>query len=210
MKGLEELAVGTKRALIWGGLVLFLGGCQSFDKTGLLSFGSTPALKAEATFDNAGFMDLWTTYSSCQSGTDLTSMKQAVVRLTTASDRQVAALQAVPPLPAPIQQFVSPQPTRLAVDPRAMAAACTLYTGQTAMTMGQPEVAAEMFYSVLLKHSHNDYRYYAKQAQVGLSQLGYVDVVAGPDSDSSFTFLAVSGKPEKSAQPHLLGFPKSH
>jgi hypothetical protein len=210
LAGLEGVTVGIRRALLLGGLVLFLGGCQSFDKTGLLSFGSAPALKAEATFDNVGFMDLWTTYSSCQSGVDLISMKKAVIRLTTAVDRQVAAQQAVPPLLAPIQQFVSPQPTRLAVDPQAMAAACTLYTGQTAMTMGQPEVAAEMFYSVLLKHSHDDYRYYTKQAQIGLSQLGVVDLVAGPDSDPSFTFLAVSGNPNNSAQPHLLGFPNSH
>lgn len=199
-----------KRVLLVSGLLVFLSGCQTIDKILLAPFAKARAFKAETTIDHASFMDLWTTYSSCQSGLDLHSMRMAVARLTVAADRQVAAQQAVPPLPAPILQFVSPQPTRLAVDPKAMAAACTLYTGQAALTMGRQDLAAEMFYTVLLKHSQDEYRYYAKQARAGLAQLGVANLVAVQDSNPSLRSLPVSGKPAFSTDPALLGFPNYH
>ncbi|MGH7229495.1 MAG: hypothetical protein ACREIH_09835 [Nitrospiraceae bacterium] len=64
---------------------------------------------------------------------------------------------------------------RLAVDPIAMATACTLYTGQVALNAGRNDVAADMFLSVIQSQPEAESTYYVDQARLGLDQVG-----AGP------------------------------
>jgi hypothetical protein len=65
-----------------------------------------------------------------------------------------------------------PEPTtRFSVDPGAMAASCTLHTGQAAQKKGHLNVAREMFQLVVLRFPQSRYQYYASQARLSLEHL---------------------------------------
>ena len=68
-------------------------------------------------------------------------------------------------LPDTIEQTLADPPPRLAVDPKSMAAACTLLAGQAAQNMGHSEFAAELFSLVLINFEQSPYAYYREQAQ---------------------------------------------
>jgi hypothetical protein len=74
-------------------------------------------------------------------------------------------------------KFESPLPssqttTRLAVDPKAMSASCTLHAGNIAAMSGRSDIAREMFNTVLREHAQSIYAYYAQQARTRLIELG--------------------------------------
>ena len=141
------------------GLGLLLSGCQtgtSIEKSGGL--------------DNTGFMTLWSTYTSCKGGTDLDGMHMAARHLHQAAFQSTVATSGEFHLPKAIERWVSEQPARLAVDPKSMAAACSLHAGQTALAVGRHDVADEMFRAVL-KDPRRTSPYYVEQARAGLAQI---------------------------------------
>jgi hypothetical protein len=73
-------------------------------------------------------------------------------------------------LPQVMKRWVSEPANRLAVDPKAMAVACSLRTGQSALSAGHYELADEMFQAVLT-YPEGMYPYYIQQARQGLAQL---------------------------------------
>jgi hypothetical protein len=101
------------------------------------------------TLDNAGFMAAWDVYRHCQLGTDVDAMSADFEQLARVAQ------------PAP----------RLAADPKAMAAACALSTGQAALRAERLELATEMFRTVLKSQSQPEYAYYVDQARIGLNQV---------------------------------------
>lgn len=155
-----------KNLLVLVSVLVVLGGCQT----------TQPAGKSTA-LEHMSFMRLWTTYSECRASTDLDAMRAAVRQLSQAVATPTSGGDFVLPLPEPIERLVSKPPTRLAVDPKAMAAACTLYTGHAALEVGRNDVAAEMFRSVIDDHPQAEYAYYVKQARLGFAQ-----VVIGPQA----------------------------
>ena len=155
-----------KRLLSIVSVLVVLGGCQT----------TQPVAKSTAS-ENTAFMRLWTTYSECRSGTDFDAMRAAARQLNRAAATPTSGKDFVLPLPKQITRLVSKPPTRLAVDPKAMAAACTLYAGHAALEAGRNDVAAEMFLSVMDGHPQAEYAYYVEQARLGFAQ-----VVIGPQA----------------------------
>ena len=74
-------------------------------------------------------------------------------------------------IPDGIERLVDERPSRLAVDPRAMAASCALLAGYQARATGQPQLAAEMFAHIVSHYPVERYRYYVVQAYYGLKQI---------------------------------------
>lgn len=153
-----------KKSLVLLSLLLLLEGCQA-----------TKPIERSAGLDNTVFMNLWGTYSQCQSSTDLDAMRGIVQQLNQAAIIPTSGKEFVLPLPERFERLVSKRSPRLAVDPIAMATACTLYTGQVALNAGRNDVAADMFLSVIQRHLETEYAYYVDQARLGLAQLS-----AGP------------------------------
>ncbi|OLB56384.1 MAG: hypothetical protein E6K58_00735 [Nitrospirae bacterium] len=155
-----------KRLLSIVSVLVLLGGCQT----------TQPVAKSTG-LENTAFMRLWTTYSECRSSTDLGATRTAARQLNQAVATPASNKDFVLPLPKQIERLVSKPPTRLAVDPKAMAAACTLHAGHTALNAGRNDVAAEMFRSVMDGHPQIEYAYYVEQARLGFAQ-----VVIGPQA----------------------------
>jgi hypothetical protein len=74
-------------------------------------------------------------------------------------------------LPKKLEGYVSQPTTRLAVDVKAMAAACSIRTGQLALDAGHLDLARNLFKTVLSYPQSEDYEYYSSQAQTLLAEL---------------------------------------
>jgi len=155
-----------KKLLSIVSVLVVLAGCQT----------TQPVAKSKA-LENTAFMRLWTTYSECRSSTDLDAMRAAARQLNQAAITTTSGRDFVLPLPKQIERLVSKPPTRLAVDPKAMAAACTVHTGHAALNAGRNDVAADMFLSVMDGHPQAEYAYYVEQARLGFAQ-----AVIGPQA----------------------------
>ena len=121
--------------------------------------------------DNGSFMSLWTTYSQCQATTDLNQLREAASTLTDAANRSLTQESFVLPLPGKLEQFVSAPAARIAVDVKAMAAACSLRAGSAAVVAGKIDIAKDLLKTVLSYQPQSEYTYYATQAKALLSEL---------------------------------------
>jgi hypothetical protein len=87
--------------------------------------------------------------------------------VSTAADQSYFVL----PLPAGVARYVAQPSLRLSVDPKAVAAACSLRAADKALEIGKPDLAKEMYQSVLNSLGQPEYAYYRAQARRGLSQI---------------------------------------
>jgi hypothetical protein len=156
----DKAGTDVKKLAVAIGLMVAIAGCQSMPQ------GPTTVFD-----DNESFMSLWGRYSRCQAGIDLAEMQIEAHHLQQVAASATSKKGFTLTLPKQVQRYVAEPPTRLAVDPKAMAAACTLYTGQFAAEIGKADVATTMFQSILKNQPQPEYEYYAAQAQAGLSQL---------------------------------------
>jgi hypothetical protein len=114
---------------------------------------------------------MWRRHSHCRSRTDVNHLwldAQKLNRTVRLMDQDARAARL---LPDTIEETLTEPPPRLAMDPKAMAAACTFSVGQAAQNMGHSQFAAEMFSFVLSNFSQPRYAYYREQAQRGLDQI---------------------------------------
>src|SRR5678815_128007 len=138
--------------------VLILGGCQS----------APHVAKSDA--QNSGFMSLWATYQRCDAGSDVETMRADAAHLTKMAQQPMVGMDVDIPLPQMIRRFVSEPANRLAVDPKAMAANCTLQTGLAALSAGRHDVADEMF-RLVMTYPEPAYTYYVNRARAGLAAI---------------------------------------
>jgi hypothetical protein len=115
-------------------------------------------------------MSLWETYSDCRVASELSQASAGMEKLLAATKLQYGDAGFVLPLPSPLERLVTNPPSRLAVDVRAMTAACSLHTGQLALHHGHTEMARDVFASVL-KLDQDVSPYYVMQAQKFLTEL---------------------------------------
>ena len=147
------------KALTIGILGLLAVGCQS---TG-------PARQSAA--DNGSFMGLWSVYSHCQSAKDFEELTHDANVLSTSAKRTVSSDGFVLPLPGKLERLVTTPSARLAVDVKAMSAACSLRAGQAAVEAKEFEVAKDLLRGILAYAPEADYAFYTLQAKALLSQI---------------------------------------
>jgi hypothetical protein len=121
--------------------------------------------------DNGSFMSLWSVYSHCQSAKEFEELKHDAVVLSTSAKRTVPADGFVLPLPDKLERLVTMPSARLAVDVKAMSAACSLRAGQAAVEARRFEVAKELLSGILEYRPQSDYAFYAGQAKALLSEI---------------------------------------
>lgn len=105
---------------------------------------SWPFDRPASSLDNAQFMEAWKTYLHCRSSVELEEIQADLQQLNSVahavSPRNHASVRL---FPAPVRTLIAMLPSRLAVDPQAMSAACALHGSQVAQTAGQPELSVE-------------------------------------------------------------------
>jgi hypothetical protein len=128
-----------------------------------VSFGCEHKPAHQPLSHETSFGELWKTYRHCQTSEDAHAMKADALRLDQ-TIQQMADESKLPLIPDELEQLVLDRPTRLAVDPKAMAASCALLAGYQARATGEPQLAAEMFGHILSNYSITRYRYYVVRA----------------------------------------------
>jgi hypothetical protein len=121
--------------------------------------------------ENGSFMSLWAAYSHCQSATDFEELKQNAAILTNSAKRAVSSEGFVLPLPGKIERLVTTPSARLAVDVKAMSAACSLRAAQAAVDVRRFDVARELLKGILEFHPQSEYAFYTVQARAILSEI---------------------------------------
>ena len=112
-------------------------------------------------------MELWQIYTHCQTSEDPEGLVVDAMRL----DQAAETTPSKPfPMLEPIDEMVEPPPVRLAVDPNAMAAACSLRAARTAMDRGWYDLAITLYRSIIPTAPDAPSTYYVKRAQVGLEE----------------------------------------
>lgn len=173
-----------KFAFLAASLLMVLGGCQSMQSP------DKPAL-----LDNAAFMSLWDTYRHCQAGVDIDAMHEDVQHLTSAALSQEQPARDLPfPLPEFVKRVVAQPAPRLAADPKAMVASCTLATGRAALRAERFDLATGLFQTVLRNHRQPEYAYYADQARIGLELVDRAVQFARQDGVSAPAVIQVSSE----------------
>ena len=138
---------------------LSLVGCQSNPAT------------TSVRYDNVRFMDVWSTYTHCLSSDQTQSALLDSHKLREVSQAQALRSPLEDFLPTKLKSMVTQPASRLAVDVHAMAAACSLYAGNLAVSVGEHDLARNEFRLVLENQTQSDYSYYASQARERLSYL---------------------------------------
>ena len=145
--------------LILVGILVSVAGCQTGQPV------------HTATIDNGNFMGLWSTYSNCQATNDIDQLSNDAATLIKAANRSRSEEAFILPLPGKIEKLVSAPAARLAVDMKAMAAACSLRAGTAAVEAGRLDVAKDLLRTVLSYQPQSEYAYYTLQAKALLSKL---------------------------------------
>ena len=145
-------------------LIFLAVGCQS-----------AQPLKQSAV-DNGSFMGLWNVYSNCQTTTDFEQMNQDAAVLSTSAKRSLSRDSFVLPLPGKLERLVTTPSARLAVDVKAMSAACSLRAGQAAVEAHRIDIAKGLLQSILEYRPQSDYDFYILQAKALLSEIAPASV----------------------------------
>lgn len=143
--------------LLFASLALVTVGCQS----------GQPIKQA----DNGSFMGLWSVYSHCQNAKDWGELTHDATVLNSSTKRTVSGDGFVLPLPGKLERLVTAPSARLAVDVKAMSAACSLRAGQAAVEARRFDVAKSLLRSILEYQPQSDYAFYSVQAKALLSEI---------------------------------------
>lgn len=138
------------------GAVIFASGCTT---------GPSPQLLE---LKNSGFMSLWNSYADCKSTSDLAQATSDLTLLRSASHEMNEGF--ILPLPTHLEHLVANPTNRVAVDVKAMAAACALHTGELALNQGQTDIARDLLVSVIKLHKEES-SYYVLKAKTLLAKL---------------------------------------
>jgi len=145
--------------LLIAGMAFLAIGCQS----------SQPVKQSAA--DDGSFMSLWSVYSHCQNAKEFEELKHDAVVLRTSAKRTVSSDGFILPLPDKLERLVTTPSARLAVDVKAMSAACSLRAGQAAVEARRFDVAKELLNGILEYHPQSEYAFYTGQAKALLSEI---------------------------------------
>ena len=136
---------------------ILLAGCQLFDS-------STREVAPRST----SVMSMWELYRHCQSSGDVETVLSAAKQLQQSADTHVVP---APDVPKSLDRFVTRQPVRTTVDPKALAASCTLQAARTSLSAGREQEAEQLLYAVVLSYPESDYTFYVAQAKVWIEEL---------------------------------------
>ena len=138
-------------------LSLLSVGCQWFQPSGQTSVPRSTSV-----------MSMWELYRHCQSSGDVETVLTAAKQL-----QQSADTHAVPPpdVPKSLDRFVTKQPVRTTLDPKALAASCTLQAARTSLSAGRDQEAEQLLHAVVSSYPESDYTFYVAQAKVWIEEL---------------------------------------
>jgi len=158
---INRLPIIKKGMILLGIMALSLSitGCQSFQ-------AKNPG---ELALENHAFISLWDTYNQCLVGTNTEEMQLHLATLHSAPT-PISLDQSPIPVPNFLKNLASARNSRLAVDPRAMAAACSMRIAEVANQAADFDTALHTFQTIVENYPEPQYAFYVSKATQAIEQ----------------------------------------
>ena len=152
---------------------LLLVGCQSFQ----------PTNPGELALENDGFIGLWDAYNDCLNGSNTQHMQKNLQALHSAP-KPLSLDDSPISVPNFIKELASTRNSRLAVDPRAMAASCSIRVAEVAQLSGDWETSIFVFQDTVKNFPEPQYAFYVSKATQAIEQFSDIIPVSLSSNDT--------------------------
>ena len=137
----------------------------------------------ELAIENPAFISLWDTYNHCLTGSNTEEMQRSLEILHSAP-KPISLDDSPIPVPKFIKKLSSTRNSRLAVDPRAMAASCSIHLGEVAHQSADWDTALRTFQTIVENYPEPQYAFYVSRASQAIEQFSSVQPVSLSSHDS--------------------------
>jgi hypothetical protein len=137
----------------------------------------------ELAIDNHAFISLWDTYNHCLTGSNTQEMQRNIEILHSAP-KPISLDDSPIPVPNFLKKLSSTRNSRLAVDPRAMAASCSIHLGEIAYQSADWNMALRTFQTIVENYPEPQYAFYVSKATQAIEKFSSVLPVSLSSHDS--------------------------
>jgi hypothetical protein len=149
--------------LALGLIALSMVGCQSLQVED----------PGELAIANHEFISLWDTYNHCLTGSNTQEMQRNLETLHSAP-KPISLDDSPIPIPKFVKNLSGKRNSRLAVDPRAMAAACSMHLGEVAHQSADWDIALRTFQTIVENYPEPQYAFYVLKATQAIERFSSV------------------------------------
>jgi hypothetical protein len=142
---------------------IFLTGCQGFQ----------PKTQGELAMADQDFLGIWEAYNHCIGGYDIPKM-QASLHVLDSAPKPISLNDSPIPVPRFLKKLSAVRNSRLAVDPRAMAASCSIHLAEVAQQSADWDTALHTFQSILKYYPEPQYAFYVAKANKAMEQFSSI------------------------------------
>jgi hypothetical protein len=119
------------------------------------------------------FLGIWDAYNHCMAGSDITEMHANLHTLDSAP-RPISLDDSPIPVPRFLKKLSSVRSSRLAVDPRAMAASCSIHLAEVAQHSADWHTALHTYQAILKNYPEPQYSFYVTKAHQAIEEFSLV------------------------------------
>jgi len=123
----------------------------------------------ELAIEHHAFLSLWDTYNHCLTGSNTQEMQRNLAILHSAP-KPISLDDSPIPVPKILKKLSSTRNSRLAVDPRAMAASCSIHLGEVAHQSADWDTALRTFQTIVKNYPEPQYAFYVLKATQAIEQ----------------------------------------
>jgi hypothetical protein len=152
---------------------LSLVGCQSLQ----------PKSPGELALENHDFMGLWDAYNFCQAGSNTADMQRNLQVLHSAPT-PISLDDSPIPIPEFIKELTSMRNSRLAVDPRAMAASCSIHLARIAQQAKDWDTSLRTWQAIVNQYPEPQYAFYVSEATRAIEEFSSIRPASLSSHDS--------------------------
>lgn len=127
----------------------------------------------ELALENHDFISLWDAYNYCLSGSNTQEMKKSLEVLHSAP-KPISLDDSPIPVPRFLKKLSSTRSSRLAVDPRAMAASCSIHLAELASQSADWDTALRTFQSIVENYPEPQYAFYVSEASRAINKFSSI------------------------------------
>ncbi|MEX2494388.1 MAG: hypothetical protein WD425_21825 [Nitrospirales bacterium] len=147
--------------------------CQSFQ----------PTNSGELALENHDFMGLWDAYNFCQAGSNTVDMQKNLQVLHSAPT-PISLNDSPIPIPKFIKELTSMRNSRLAVDPRAMAASCSMHLARVAQQAQEWDISFRTWQAIVSQYPEPQYAFYVSEATRAIEEFSSLHPASLSSQDS--------------------------
>lgn len=123
------------------------------------------------------FLGIWDAYNHCVDSADIQHM-QANLDVLASAPKPISLDDSPIPVPAFLKKWSTARGSRLAVDPRAMAASCSIHLAEVAQLSADWPTALRTFQEIMKNYPEPQYAFYVSKANQAMEQLTTVRPVS--------------------------------